>query len=196
MLRRIDIIGGAIFVAIALASLYQAADLDTGTLRSFGPGMLPTILAAILLLSGIALLVVGIARKTPEYLQASLRGPGLVGLSILFFALTIEGTELGPLFVPRLGLVIAGPITLILAGYGSTEAAPRDLIGVGCGLTACCLALFNDLLGMDIPVVPTAVDAVLAGVFGNDGALRAAYLLLAVIAGLIATFRPASSTNA
>ncbi len=191
MAPRIDIVGGAIFVAIALASLYQAADLDTGSLRSIGPGMLPTILAATLLVCGVAMVVGGALQKTPEYLRATLRGPGLVGLAILFFALTIEGMELGPLFSPRLGLVIAGPVTLLLAGYGSTEAAVRDLAAVGCGLTAFCMALFNDLLGMDIPIVPAAVEAGLGGTLGGDGTLRAAYLLLAVIAGLITVFRPA-----
>ena len=191
MAPRIDIVGGAIFVAIALASLYQAADLDTGSLRSIGPGMLPTILAATLLVCGVAMVVGGALQKTPEYLRATLRGPGLVGLAILFFALTIEGMELGPLFIPRLGLVIAGPVTLLLAGYGSTEAAVRDLAAVGCGLTAFCMALFNDLLGMDIPIVPAAVEAGLGGTLGGDGTLRAAYLLLAVIAGLITVFRPA-----
>ncbi len=193
MAPRIDIAGGAIFVVIALASLYQVADLDTGSLRSIGPGMLPMILAATLLACGAALVVAGILQKTPEYLRATLRGPGLVGLAILFFALTIEGTELGPLVIPRLGLSIAGPITLVLAGYGSTEAAPRDLIAVGCGLTAFCMALFNDLLGMDVPIVPVAVEAMLGGALGGDGTLRAAYLLLAAIAGLIAVFRPARS---
>lgn len=196
MAPRIDIVGGTIFVAIALGSLYQAADLETGTLRSLGPGMLPMVLAAILLVCGDALLLAGILQKTPDYLRAPLRGPVLVGLAILFFAVTIEGTELGPLFIPRLGLAIAGPITLILAGYGSSEAALRELTAVGCGLTAFCMALFNDLLGMDIPILPAAVNAALDGALGPDGVLRAAYLLLAIIAGLTGVFRPAQPADA
>lgn len=196
MALRNDIVSGAIFTTLALASLHQLAGLEVGTLRSFGPAMLPTILAILLLICGVALLGVGILQKAPEYLRSTLRGPGLVGLSILFFALTIEGSELGPLVIPKLGLTIVGPITLILAGYGSTEAGPRELIGVGCGLTAFCMALFNDVLGMDIPVVPEAVARALGSALGADGVLRIAYLLLAVMAGLTVVFRPARATDA
>lgn len=196
MAPRNDIVSGGIFAGIALASLYQVADLETGSLRSFGPAMLPTILAWVLLACGVAMLVVGVLQKTPDHLRATLRGPGLVGLSMLFFALTIEGTEFGPLVIPKFGLTLVGPLTLILAGCGSTEAGLRDLTGVGCGLTAFCMALFNDLLGMDIPVVPEAVAAALGGTLGTDGVLRAAYGSLAVIAGLTAMFRPTPSADA
>lgn len=196
MALRNDLVSGGIFAGIALASLYQLADLETGSLRSFGPAMLPNFLAAILLACGVAMLGVGLLQKTPEYLRVTLRGPGLVGLSMLFFALTIEGTELGPLVIPKLGLTIIGPITLILAGYGSTEAGLRDLTCVGCGLTAFCMALFNDLLGMDIPIVPEAVASALGSALGTDGVLRAAYGLLAAIAGLTAVFRPAPASDA
>jgi hypothetical protein len=189
MAPRIDVIGGAICSGIALAGLYQAADLDTGTLRSFGPGMLPTILAAILLTCGLALLVVGLTQKgaAAERLRVTLRGPGLVGIAILVFALTIEGTQIGALSIPRLGLAVVGPLTLILAGYATAEAELRDLAAAGFGLTAFCLALFNDILGMDIPVAPGALEAAL----GAETLLRGAYGLLTVLAILLAVLRPA-----
>jgi hypothetical protein len=188
MAPRTDIIGGGVLVILALAVLVQAADLDTGTLRSLGPGMLPTVLATALLVCGAGLLFVGLAARggTIAYFRAAWRGPLLVGLAVLVFALTIEGMEGA---VPQLGLAITGPITLVLAGYGSTEARLRDLAATGCGLTAACLALFNDALGMDIPVVPGAVQAQLVDGIGTDTTLRLAYLLDAAVAVLLVARR-------
>lgn len=198
MTPRIDILAGAILAGIAAASLYQAAGLDMGTLRSLGPGLLPTILSSILLACGLALLAIGILKQdsAAEYFSAAFRGPALIGGAVLLFALTIEGTELGPFVMPRLGLAVIGPITLVLAGYGSVEARLRDLAAVGCGLTAFCLALFNDVLGMDIPVVPGALEAPLINALGGDAVLRASYALLAAGAALLAVFRTTEPRDA
>lgn len=184
---RIDVIGGSLVTAIAASSLWQAMDLDSGTLRSFGPGMLPTILASVLLACGTALLLIGLLRndQKSEPFSASWRGPGFIGLAVLVFAVTVEGTELGGLALPRWGVAIAGPITVILAGYASVEADLRDLAAAGFGLSAFCLALFNDLLGMDLPVGPQLLDTVFADTLGGEGILRAAYLLSAAVATLL-----------
>jgi hypothetical protein len=195
---RIDVIAGGLVTAIAASSLWQAADLDSGTLRSFGPGMLPTVLASVLLVCGIALLLTGLLRneRTAEHFQAALRGPGCIGLAVLVFAVTVEGMELGGLTLPRWGVAIAGPLTVILAGYASVEAHLRDLAAAGLGLTAFCLALFNDLLGMDLPVGPLMLETALAGTLGGDGILRGAYLISAALAALLALRRPAPCANA
>jgi hypothetical protein len=193
---RVDIIGGGALVALALAALHQAADLETGTLSSFGPGMLPTLLAAVLLACGTALLIVGVVQKGPavEYFAAAWRGPLLVGVAVLVFALTIDGMDFDGLAIPQLGLAVTGPITLILAGYGSSEASLRDLGAAGFGLTGFCLALFNDAIGMDIPVVPGAVEALLIDGLGTATTLRAAYLLCAAVTiVLVATRTRAAS---
>ena len=195
---RIDVIAGGLVTAIASSALWQAMDLDSGTLRSFGPGMLPTILASVLLACGVALLLTGFLRDgtAVEHFSAAWRGPALIGLSILVFALTVEGTEIGSLAIPRWGVAIVGPLTVVLAGYASAEADLRELAAAGFGLTALCLALFNDLLGMDLPVGPQFLDAAFANTLGGDGILRGTYLLLASIAALLALRRPAARSDA
>lgn len=188
MTPRADIIGGGVLVVLALATLHQATELDLGALRGLGPGMLPMVLGAALLGCGATLLVVGGLQKgaAVEYLHARWRGPIWVGLAVLVFALTIEGMDIAGVAAPQLGLAVTGPVTLILAGYGSTEARLRDLAAVGFGLTAFCLALFNDALAMDLPVVPGAAQALLVDRLGSDATLRLAYLLCGAIAFLLA----------
>jgi len=195
---RIDVIAGATVVAIAASALYQAVELDPGTLRSFGPGMLPIILASALLICGAAILVGGLVQKGPAvvYFHAAARGPALIGLAILVFALTIKGSDVAGLQLPQLGLAVIGPLTVILAGYGSAEAEPGDLATAGFGLTAFCLALFNDVLGMSIPILPGMVEALLADVLAPETLLRGAYGLCAVTAALLLAFRRARPVHA
>jgi hypothetical protein len=193
MAPRIDIVGGSALIVIAVASLLDARDLDLGSLRNFGPGMLPTFLAAALLACGIGLLGVGLFHRGAlvEQFRAEWRGPAMIGLAILVFALTIEDTEIaGAIVVPQLGLALAGPLTVILTGYGTADADRRELAAIGFALTAACLAMFNDALTMDIPLLPRAVQNFLIDRIGAEVTLRCVYLLMAAIAfALIATRR-------
>jgi hypothetical protein len=191
MAPRIDIIGGGLLTAIALACLFDARDLDLGRLSSFGPGMLPTVLPAILLVCGILLLGTGLLHRGPviERFRAAWRGPAMIGFAILVFALTIENAEFAGLVMPRLGLALAGPLTVILTGYGVADADPWELGAIGFGLTGCCLALFNDALGMDIPLLPSGLQGFLIDAIGAEITLRFVYLLWIVIAILLVALR-------
>jgi hypothetical protein len=192
MAPRIDIVGGLALIVVAVASLIDASDLDLGSLSNFGPGMLPTILATTLLACGVGLLGIGVFHRGPlvEQFRAEWRGPAMIGLAILVFALTIESTELGGIVVvPQLGLALAGPLTVILTGYGAAEADLRALAAIGCGLTAACLAMFNDVLTMDIPLLPRAAQNFLTDRIGAEVTLRLVYLLLFVIALAIVVTR-------
>jgi hypothetical protein len=191
MAPRIDIIGGGLLTAIALACLFDARDLDLGRLSSFGPGMLPTVLPAILLVCGILLLATGLLHRGPviERFRAAWRGPAMIGFAILVFALTIENAEFAGLVMPRLGLALAGPLTVILTGYGVADADKRELGAIGFGLTGSCLALFNDALGMDIPLLPSRLQGSLIDAIGAETTLRLVYLLWVAVAILLVALR-------
>jgi hypothetical protein len=181
---RIDVLGGALVCLLALIVWLQSAGLEVGTLSYFGPGFMPQILAVALMGCGLALLVRGLVERNEaaERLVLAVRGPAAVGLAILLFALTIRGFPIGPVRVPQLGLLVAGPLTVFIAGMGSVDARPRELAVLGIALTAMAVLLFTDLLGMPVPVFPEKVADILLRTWGPDWPRRVAVLCYAAIA--------------
>jgi hypothetical protein len=109
---------------------------------------------------------------------------------LLVFAATVRGVDLGAIGIPQLGLVVAGPLAVIIAGYASPEANLRDLCALGLGLTAGCMAVFNDALGMTMPVLPNNLEAAAASSIGGPLAMRIAYVGYAVLAILVVVLFP------
>lgn len=181
---RVDFIAGLVLAAIAVAILLGAASLDIGIVRNFGPGMLPKLLGTVMLACSAVLMVSGFVQSSgfAARFEFMLRGPAMVGISILVFALTIRGGSVGPLTVPQLGLLVAGPLTVVLAGLGSLEADWRELSVLGLVLTAVTSLVFCDFLSIQVPVFPKFVEQLLPIGWGPDWPARAAYLLYAAIA--------------
>jgi hypothetical protein len=184
---RIDVLGGLFLCATAAAIWLGATPLTVGELRYFGPGFLPRVLAAGLLAGGLALLIRGVTQPdaAAERLALEGRGPLLVSLGILLFALTVKGFSIGPLAVPELGLLVAGPLTVLVVGLGSAEAKPRELIVLGLGLSALMTLVFVDLLDVQLPVFPAVVASSIPLEWGPSRPRQAAVVLwLAVAWGL------------
>jgi hypothetical protein len=181
--RRIDVLGGILVCAVALIIWWASMSLPTGQLSYFGPGFLPRILAVLLLICGIALLVVGFTQTSSAAgrLVLAVRGPAAVGLSILVFAITIRGFQLGPLRFPQLGLLLTGPLTVVIAGLGGMEARLRELIVLGIGLTAAGVLVFADALSMTVPVFPGLIEHDLLAAWGPDLPRRVAVGIYVVI---------------
>jgi hypothetical protein len=195
MALRIDVISGVILILIAVAAWCNVLPLDTGTILYLGPGMLPRTLAIMLFAVGLLVLVAGIIQKgaAAEYLRISLRGPVMIGLSIFFFSMTIQGMEIAAgVTIPQLGLAVAGPIAVLIAGYASAEADFRELCATAFGFTAACIALFNDLLGTIIPVFPKGLESAFIEMMRAETSQRLAYGLYAVIAVLMVFYLPRS----
>src|SRR5919198_1803478 len=93
-----DFAGGACLLAVALFALWASGDLESGTLRAIGPGMLPRAIAVLLGLAGAALVALSCLREGEALGRWPLRGPFFVTLGILAFAVTIRTA----------GLVVAG----------------------------------------------------------------------------------------
>jgi putative tricarboxylic transport membrane protein len=141
---RQDFGGGLVVIAVALFAFWQAADLPIGTLGGMGPGMLPKSLAVLFGLLG-ALLVLESFLETGLRLEPwSIRGPVLVALAIVAFGLTVR----------PLGLVVAGPVAMVIAAPASDEVRWVETIVVGALMTAFCVGLFKFALGLPIPLAP------------------------------------------
>jgi len=144
MWMRQDFVAGLVVIAVAVFAFWQAADLPIGTLGGMGPGMLPKSLAVLFGLLG-ALLVLDAFVETSVPLEPwSIRGPVLVALAIVAFGLTVR----------PLGLVVAGPVAIVIAAFASDEVRWVETAAVGVLMTVVCIGLFKFALGLPIPLAP------------------------------------------
>ena len=131
-------------IAVAAFAFWQAADLPVGTLGSMGPGMLPRSLAVLFGLLGALLLVDSVLEAGPPLEPWSIRGPVLVVVAMVAFGLTVR----------PLGLVVAGPLAIVIAALASSEVRWVETIVVGLLMTIFCIGLFKFALGLPIPLAP------------------------------------------
>lgn len=138
-----DLVAGASLAAVAIFALWATAPLETGTLRSVGPGMLPRAVATALLVTGLAVVAVALVRGEAPLGRWSIRGPLFVSLAVVAFALTIRTA----------GLAVAGPLVVVVGGAASPESRPRELVVFALVMTALCVGLFRYVLSLPIPVL-------------------------------------------
>ncbi len=166
------LVAGLLLIALAGIAFWLTADLPRGSLRSAGPGMLPQALAALIALCGAVLMVSGFLVRGAAIPKASLRGPLCISLAIISFALTIKPISMGIFTIPELGLVVSGPLTILLGGYAAPGARFRSLRLLALILTPLCLLLFGDLLNLPIPLLPQVLADQLFADWSYKGALR------------------------
>ena len=180
-----SLIGGGLLIALAALALFLTRDLDQGTLNAMGPAMLPRWLAIGDGMSGLALVVFGFLKEGDVLERWSLRGPVFVIGAILAFAVTIRPFSFGGLSTPGLGLLVSGPLAIILGGYATPEARLRDLVILGLSLTPFCMVLFGDLLNLPIPVFPQALTGLFPADWSQKAVLRATAAIMAAVAVLL-----------
>ena len=138
-----NFVSGVALIALSLFAIWLLRDLSQGTLRAMGPAMLPRWLAIGVGLCGALLLVIGLVRDGDGLEKWNFRGPVFVALGIVAFGFTIR------LF----GLVIAGPLALIIGGLASDETRPKELVIFAIIMTAFCVGLFRYLLNQPMPIL-------------------------------------------
>ena len=178
-------VSGLVLLALALFALWLTSDLPQGTLRAMGPAMLPRWLAIGVGLCGLALIGVGLLTHGHQLESVTFRGPVVVLIAIGIFGLTIRGFPLGPVNVPSLGLLGAGPLMIFISGLATPEARARELAVLALMLTAFCMFLFGDLLNLPIPMYPQWFADLYPAGWSSDGRLRATCLVLVIVAAVI-----------
>jgi len=138
-----DLVAGVSLVAVSLFALWAAGPLDSGRLGAPGPGLLPRVLAVLLGVVGVWLLVLSVLRPGESLGRWPLRGPVLISLSVVAFAVTIRTP----------GLAVAGPAAILVAGAASPETRWRELAVFAAAVTAVCIVLFRSLLHLPIPIL-------------------------------------------
>ncbi len=100
--------------------------------------------AAIILIYGTILVMFAAALRHDTWLESfGLRGPFFIVAGILSFAITIR------LF----GLMVAGPLAMIIGGYASSEVRMTEIIIFAAVMTALCVGLFRYVLNLPIPIL-------------------------------------------
>jgi len=105
--------------------------------------MLPRAMALAIGGAGFLLAALSLLKDGPSLGRWPLRGPIVVTLAVVAFAVTIRTA----------GLAVAGPLVVIVGGAASPESRPRELVIFGVVLTALCIGLFRYLLSLPIPVL-------------------------------------------
>ena len=151
-----ELTAGACLLGIAAIALWQGSDLELGTLRQMGPGMLPRVLAVLVGLCGVAIGVRSLLHAAPQVAGAApsveaarsvwgaLRAPLFLVLAATVFGLCVR----------PLGLVIASPLAIVISTWASPETKRLESLLFALGMTAFCLVLFWTLLKLPIPVAP------------------------------------------
>ena len=177
-----NFVAGIALLALALFALWLTSELPQGTLRAMGPAMLPRWLAIGVGMCGVALAVMGMLKPGDALESVTFRGPIFVVLGILAFAATIRGIGLGPLNIPGLGLIIAGPLAIFIGGLATPEVRFRELLILALALTAFCMVLFGDLLNLPIPLFPQWLSDLYPVGWSNDLRMRSTAGVLVLLA--------------
>ena len=138
-----DFAAGASLVVLSLFALWASSGLEAGRAGAFGPGMLPRAVAVLLGAVGVALAAGSFLWKGDPLARLSLRGPLFVVLAVIGFALTVRSP----------GLVVAGPLVVMVSGGASPETRYRELAVFAVAITVFCVVLFRYVLHLPVPIL-------------------------------------------
>jgi len=138
-----DLVAGVVLILFAALAVSALGNLPMGTLTVIGPAMLPKSVAFLIAFGGAILILRSVVRQGKPLERWQLRGPVFVLAGLLVFAATIK--------MP--GFLVAATLASLIAGWGSHEVRPRELIIFSIVMTVSCIILFNVLLGQGLPIL-------------------------------------------
>jgi hypothetical protein len=175
----LDLAGGLFLVALAVIGFAGAFNLPTGTLSGIGSGLLPKTVAVLIAAFGVLLIVHAFLFEGDRLEQWHLRGPLFVLGGVVAFALFIRGSTLtfGDIFgipvlatvkVPGLGLIVAGPLAVIISAFADRSTRPVEIVVYAVVITLLSGLLFKEFLNLPIPfdpagLIPAPIDSAYAG---------------------------------
>jgi putative tricarboxylic transport membrane protein len=139
-----DFFGGLALVGLALVAIWAASDLSGMHGFAFGPGTAPRLFASLLIAVGIGVAAVGVLLDGPEIDRYAIRGPVLVVLAIVGFAMMIR----------PLGLIVASYVTFMVAISASREMRMIESLIAAAAMTAFCVFLFSYILQLPFQLKP------------------------------------------
>jgi len=138
-----DVIAGLFLCVFAAAAYFGVRELPLSDPSGIGPGLVPKFTTFAIAVLGVLITATGIS-GSERLDRFRLRGPLFVLGAIVLFASTIR----------PFGLVVAGPLTVLVAGMADRDSRPFELIVFAIVLSALCVGLFKYLLRLPIPLAP------------------------------------------
>ena len=191
---QLDLGGGLFLLGIAALGLTGGFDLPTGTLSGIGSGLVPRVVSVLVAAFGVLLIVHSLLFEGDRLERWHLRGPVFVLGAVILFALIIRGSTLhiGGIFgipvlatihLPALGLIIAGPLAVMVSALATSETRPKEVAIFAVVMTMLSGLLFKEVLNLPIPwdpmgIIPGPVDAAYHGIKSALGHVAAAIVSL------------------
>ena len=144
-----DAAGGGLLVALSLFSLWQGAELASGSLGHVGPGLLPLALGACTGVCGLVLVVGAFWNDGAAIGRWPWRGPVCVLGAAVAFGLAIR----------PLGLAVAGPLAVIIAALADRDTRWTETLIFTVAMTVFCIGLFRYGLSLPIPIAPWLIGS-------------------------------------
>ncbi|MSO54770.1 MAG: tripartite tricarboxylate transporter TctB family protein [Rhodospirillales bacterium] len=144
-----DAAGGGLLIALGLVGVWEGAALASGSLGHVGPGLLPLALSVLSGMCGLILFAGAFRTKGSKLDRWSLRGPACVLGAAIAFGLAIK----------PLGLVIAGPMAVVLAALADRETRWTETLIFAVVMTVFCVGLFRYGLSLPIPIAPWLIGS-------------------------------------
>jgi hypothetical protein len=163
-----DLAGGLFLIALAALGFAGGFNLPTGTLSGIGSGLLPKAVSVLIAAFGVLLIVYGMLFEGDRLEQWHVRAPVFVLGSVAVFAMLVRGSTLNfggvlgiPLLasvnVPGLGLIVAGPASVIVAALAEKSTRPVEIVVFAIVITLVSGLLFKELLNLPIPFDPAGL---------------------------------------
>lgn len=149
-----DFAAGLFMILLGVIAFVLSSDLPLGSLRQIGPGMLPKSFALICMALGVLLALASLRFNGEKLTGWSWGGVFYVLGGACLFGLAIRGFDIGPIHVPQLGLLVAGPLVILVSGLAADDMRWKELIIFAIAMTAACGLLFKYALGLPIPLAP------------------------------------------
>ena len=140
----LDFGGGLFLIGLAIVGYAGGFSLPFGQLSGIGSGLMPKTVAVLVGAFGVLLLVQGLFANGDHLEAWAVRGPIFVLGGVLVFAATIRPW----------GLVVAGPLAVIVSALADKDSRPVELAVAAVALTLVCGLLFKELLSLPIPFDP------------------------------------------
>jgi hypothetical protein len=142
-----NLVSGLILIAASAFVVWMLSGLSQGTLRTMGPAMLPRWTAIAIGVCSSALVVLSFIKEGDALERWQMRGPLFVIAALIVFAATIREP----------GFLVAAPLAMLIAGFGSHEVRPRELVIFAIVMTIACAVMFRLVLNQPLPmlVIPT-----------------------------------------
>jgi hypothetical protein len=163
----LDFAGGLFLLGLAAVGYAGAFSLPFGQLSGIGSGLMPKVVAFLVAVFGAVLVFQSLFTDGDRLEQWAIRGLIFVLGGVLVFAFTVRSW----------GLVVAGPLAVIVSALADRDSRPVEVVTLAVALTLLSGLMFKELLNLPIPFDPAGLipDALVRASAGAKSSIAEAF---------------------